>query len=391
MADEQKPNDPYGQSPYGQNSDPYGSPESSPFSSSVGAGDQSQGGATAYGQSEGQDGYGSDYQATQSYGQSYDQGQQGGSDYQTPSYEQGQYGQSYDQTQSYDQGQHGQTSSYDQGQYGQAPSYDQGQYGQQAAAYGGGYGANPYGQATTAADVPAKFNVWGLIAVILGGLGIILGLIPIIGWFAPLLGLVAIILGILGLVLKGYNKKKGLAIAGIVLGVLAGLATIIAQVAWGAAFVNQVTSSYTPYSTYSSGSGSGSGSSSQPTSTSASGSGSSSTSGTSSGAIVTDGVADIEITVTSSKPIDVTIWINNYMSGADKVDVSKDLKSQTSPFTFTQSMKLDPDFDLSSVTVMSNTSDYQGESTCEIKIDGKVVATDTSTFLTNCSVSNLAG
>lgn len=353
MADEQKPTDPYGQSPYGQNSDPYGSPESSPFSSSAGAGDQSQGGATAYGQSQGQDGYGSDYQATQSYGQSYDQGQQGGSDYQTP-------------------------------------SYDQGQYGQQAAAYGGGgYGANPYGQATTAADVPAKFNIWGLIAVICGGLGIILGLIPIIGWFAPLLGLVAIILGILGLVLKGYNKKKGLAIAGIVLGVLAGLATIIAQVAWGAAFVNQVTSSYTPYSTYSSGSGSGSGSSSQPTSTSASGSGS--TSGTSSGAIVTDGVADIEITVTSSKPIDVTIWINNYMSGADKVDVSKDLKSQTSPFTFTQSMKLDPDFDLSSVTVMSNTSDYQGESTCEIKIDGKVVATDTSTFLTNCSVSNLAG
>lgn len=364
MADEQKPNDPYGQSPYGQNSDPYGSPESSPFSSSAGAGDQSQGGATAYGQ--GQDGYGSDYQATQSYGQSY---------------EQGQYGQSYDQTQS-----------YDQGQYGQTPSYDQGQYGQQAAAYGGGgYGANPYGQATTAADVPAKFNIWGLIAVICGGLGIILGLIPIIGWFAPLLGLVAIILGILGLVLKGYNKKKGLAIAGIVLGVLAGLATIIAQVAWGAAFVNQVTSSYTPYSTYSSGSGSGSGSSSQPTSTSASGSGSGSTSGTSSGAIVTDGVADIEITVTSSKPIDVTIWINNYMSGADKVDVSKDLKSQTSPFTFTQSMKLDPDFDLSSVTVMSNTSDYQGESTCEIKIDGKVVATDTSTFLTNCSVSNLGG
>ena len=99
------------------------------------------------------------------------------------------------------------------GQYQQAGQY--GQYGQQP------YGTQPYGQ-----QGGRRRNGLGIAALVLGILALLTGLVFIGG----LLGLIAIVLGFLGRgrVKRGEADNGGMAIAGIVLGVigivLAGLA-----------------------------------------------------------------------------------------------------------------------------------------------------------------------
>jgi len=77
------------------------------------------------------------------------------------------------------------------------------------------YAATP-GYATAAPAGPSRFNVMGLISLILGGIaflfGITVGWIPFVGFFFVFLALVGVVLGVVGLIVK--NKGKGLAIAG---------------------------------------------------------------------------------------------------------------------------------------------------------------------------------
>jgi len=86
---------------------------------------------------------------------------------------------------------------------------------------------------TPVAPVPlipsSKTNVLSIISLvagILGFLGTCLGLIPFLGWICSgiggLFGLAAVILGVLGInqVKATADKGKGLAIAGLILGVL---------------------------------------------------------------------------------------------------------------------------------------------------------------------------
>jgi hypothetical protein len=79
-------------------------------------------------------------------------------------------------------------------------------------------------------NVPsAKTNVLSIISLvagILGLLGMCVGIIPVVGWFCSvpggLLGLAAVIMGVLGInqVKAKGEKGKGMAVAGLILGVL---------------------------------------------------------------------------------------------------------------------------------------------------------------------------
>lgn len=121
------------------------------------------------------------------------------------------------------------TPAYGQDQGQPAPQYGQQQYG--APAYGQpAYGAPHGGQLK---------NGFGITALVLGIIAVLTGFFFIGG----LLGIAAIVFGVLGLgrVKRGEANNKGMAIAGIVLGVLGILATAIV-IAVGAAFFDEFSS-----------------------------------------------------------------------------------------------------------------------------------------------------
>lgn len=78
-------------------------------------------------------------------------------------------------------------------------------------------------------------NGLGVTALVLGLLGMLFGLIPILGVIAFPLGVFAIIFGFVGMrrASKGQADNKGMAIAGLITGVLAVILAII-----GLAIVN---------------------------------------------------------------------------------------------------------------------------------------------------------
>ncbi|WIG18513.1 DUF4190 domain-containing protein [Kocuria rosea] len=185
----------------------------------------------------GQGGAGDPY-ATPQYGQ----GQQGyQSQYNQGQYDQGQYGgQGYQGQDTYGQGQQGYQDQYRQGQYDQGQyggqgyqgqgRYDQGQYGGQGQqGYQGQYDMNQYG----ASPRPAGTGL-GIASLVLGIVALltcwfVLGLVP---------GLVGLVLGIVALRKLGRTPgaSKALPIIGIVLSVLAILASILFLVLFGALF-----------------------------------------------------------------------------------------------------------------------------------------------------------
>jgi len=122
-----------------------------------------------------------------------------------------QSGQSYGQSQGYEQPpEYGQS----QQQYGQ-PAYGQPAYGQPPQGYDQPQG---YGQGSPTAQ---PRNGLGIAALVVGILALLLAV-----FFFPLgllLGVVAIILGIVGMrrVSRGQATNRGMAISGVVLGVLA--------------------------------------------------------------------------------------------------------------------------------------------------------------------------
>jgi hypothetical protein len=83
---------------------------------------------------------------------------------------------------------------------------------------------------------PSTFNVLGLVALILGGLGLLIGIVPFVGLLGTIMAFVGLILGIIGWVAK--NKAKGLAIAGTVVSGLALIASIAISV-WVYAMISQ--------------------------------------------------------------------------------------------------------------------------------------------------------
>jgi hypothetical protein len=101
------------------------------------------------------------------------------------------------------------------------------------------YAAAPAGYAPAPAG-PSRFNVPGLVSLILGSVaflfGVTVGWIPFVGFFPILLALVGLVLGIVGLVVK--NKSRGLAIAGTIVSGVALLLSAIITVVMIAAFAS---------------------------------------------------------------------------------------------------------------------------------------------------------
>lgn len=75
-------------------------------------------------------------------------------------------------------------------------------------------------------------NGVGVAALVVGIVAIVVALIPLLGMVSFFLGPIAVILGVIGLFLK--NRKKGMAITGIILGVLSVIIAAIWTAALGA-------------------------------------------------------------------------------------------------------------------------------------------------------------
>lgn len=78
----------------------------------------------------------------------------------------------------------------------------------------------------------------GLSALIVGGVAFLFAIIPFLSFVAWLPALAAIVLGIVGLVLK--NRKRGLALAGLIVGAVAWIVAIIVSLAGVAGVVNAI-------------------------------------------------------------------------------------------------------------------------------------------------------
>ncbi|MBF5083561.1 DUF4190 domain-containing protein [Quadrisphaera sp. INWT6] len=140
-----------------------------------------------------------------------------------------------------DSSQYGSSYGQPQGQPHDAPR--DGQYGQQPQQYGQPQGQQPqqYGQGYPAQGGydgrPAPKNALGIAALVLGVLALLTGFFIIGGLF----GLVAIVLGIIGSrrAKRGLATNRGMAITGIILGVIGVLLTV-AVLAFGAFVGTQV-------------------------------------------------------------------------------------------------------------------------------------------------------
>lgn len=81
-------------------------------------------------------------------------------------------------------------------------------------------------------------NPVGLTALIVAAVAFVFAIIPVLSFIAWLPALAAVILGIVGLVLKG--RKRGLALAGLIVGVVAWIIAIIVSIAGVAGVVNAI-------------------------------------------------------------------------------------------------------------------------------------------------------
>lgn len=88
-----------------------------------------------------------------------------------------------------------------------------------------------------AAPTP-KANGLGIASLIVGGVALLLAFIPFINYVSGVIALIGIVLGIVALIQK--NRKKGLAIAGTAVSVVAAILSVILAVAYTAGFASVV-------------------------------------------------------------------------------------------------------------------------------------------------------
>lgn len=161
-------------------------------------------------------------------------------------------------------------------------------------------------------------NGLGVAALVVGIVAIVLSLIPLLGMVAFFLGPIAVILGLIGVFLK--NRKKGMAITGIILGVLA----IVIAAIWTAAI--------------------------------------------SAGADAVDkslnAEHDVKYVVTTNGPANVSYWDGD---GSSNKDIEKDWEK-----SFTADS-----FSMTSVTVSGDMMNESASVSCEVFIDGESVSKNT--------------
>jgi len=163
-----------------------------------------------------------------------------------------------------------------------------------------------------------KANGVGVAALVVGIVAAALAVIPLLGMVAFFLGPVAIVLGIIGLILK--NRKKGMAIAGSILGVV-GLIVAGLMTAAISAGVDAVDKSINAEHT-------------------------------------------VEYIATTTGPAGVSYWTGG---GSSNEDITADWKK-----TITSS-----DINITSLTVSGDYSDSAASVSCEIFVDGQSIAKNT--------------
>jgi uncharacterized protein DUF4352/uncharacterized protein DUF4190 len=91
--------------------------------------------------------------------------------------------------------------------------------------------APPYGQHTQQAPVRLR-NGMGTSALVLGLIGAVSGLVPFMFWLAGILGLLALVFGLIGRgrVKRGEASNKGPATAGVILGLLSLILSVVGAV-----------------------------------------------------------------------------------------------------------------------------------------------------------------
>ena len=190
----------------------------------------------------------------------------------------------------------------------------------QNPAFSGQSEAQHQHQPTGYAPVPPskQGNGLGVAALVVGIVAVVLSIIPLLGMVAFFLGPVAILLGIIAFFLK--NRKKGMAIAGAILGIIS---LIIAGVM---------------------------------------------TAAISAGVQAVDAELNaehkVEYVVTTTGPADITYWTGNG-SSSEKI---------TADWTKTITSK---EFNITSLTVMGDFSDPNASVSCDILIDGKSAGKNT--------------
>lgn len=163
-----------------------------------------------------------------------------------------------------------------------------------------------------------KGNGAGVAALVVGIVAAALAVIPLLGMVAFFLGPVAIILGIIGLLLK--NRKKGMAIAGAILGVISLIVAGMMTAAISAG-VDAVDKSINAEHT-------------------------------------------VEYIATTTGPAGVSYWTGG---GSSNEDITAEWRK-----TITSS-----DINITSLTVTGDFSDASASVGCEILVDGKSIAKNT--------------
>lgn len=159
---------------------------------------------------------------------------------------------------------------------------------------------------------PRRGNGVGVAALVVGIVAIVLGIIPLLGMVAFALGPVAVILGVIGIVLK--NRKNGMAITGLILGIAAMAVAGLVTAAVGAgvqAVDDAVNTEHT-----------------------------------------------IKYVVTTSGPANVSYWDGN---GSSSKDITTD---------WTKTVTTDS-FSMTSLVVVGDMMEKSASVSCEILIDGK--------------------
>lgn len=175
----------------------------------------------------------------------------------------------------------------------------------------------------------------GLVSLILGIIAVIFGVFPLLSFIAWLPGVTAIILGIVGLVLK--NKKRPLAVIGLVLGVLAVIAGIVVTLASIAAVGTSISESIEEE---------------QPNASE---------------------IIDLVYEVTSDAPTaDIT-----YSTFTDDQNGTQQAGDAALPFTETIRVERGSALDFNIFSLSATSSQDATTTTCKITLDGQVISEDT--------------